>query len=150
MKSKQYQQSRCDEDKGVQRNEQESKEESGQSKRDCIGSLWQARFDRRAEHYLQFVSKTRQRRKRYLTDIGYIKDSNWTILTDEDEIKARWKEYVETLNVTTVKDGNKQSMWTGWFTGRSDNGGRIADEWTVIVYTAKNNGKWYPRWLKET
>ena len=43
------------------------------------------------------LSKTRERRKRDLTDIAYIKDSNGTILTDEDEIKARWKESFETL-----------------------------------------------------
>ena len=29
--------------------------------------------------------------------MAYIKDSNGTILTDEDEIKARWKESFETL-----------------------------------------------------
>ena len=43
------------------------------------------------------LSKTRERRTRDLTDIAYIKDSNGTILTDEDEIKARWKESFETL-----------------------------------------------------
>ena len=30
-------------------------------------------------------------RTRDLTDIAYIKDSNETILTDEDEIKAKWQ-----------------------------------------------------------
>ena len=43
------------------------------------------------------LSKTRGRRTRDLTDIAYIKDSNGTIPTDEDEIKARWKESFETL-----------------------------------------------------
>ena len=43
------------------------------------------------------LSKTRERRTRDLTDIAYIKDSNGTILGDEDEIKARWKESFETL-----------------------------------------------------
>ena len=43
------------------------------------------------------LSKTRERRTRYLTDIAYIKDSNGTILTDEDEIKSRWKYSFETL-----------------------------------------------------
>ena len=43
------------------------------------------------------LSKTRERRTRDLTDIAYIKDSNGTILTNEDEIKARWKESFETL-----------------------------------------------------
>ena len=43
------------------------------------------------------LSKTRERRRRDLTDIAYTKDSNGTILTDEDEIKARWKESCETL-----------------------------------------------------
>ena len=32
-----------------------------------------------------------------ITDIAYIKDSNGTILTDEDKIKARWKESFENL-----------------------------------------------------
>ena len=83
--------------RGVQKGEQESKDGSSQSKGECVqGSLWQARFDRRAEKYLQTV-KTRERRTRDLTDIAYIKDSNGTILTDEDEIKARWKESFETL-----------------------------------------------------
>ena len=43
------------------------------------------------------LSKTRERRTRDLTDIAYIKDSNGSIMTDEDEIKARWKESFETL-----------------------------------------------------
>ena len=85
------------------------------------------------------LSKTRERRTRYLTDIAYIKDINGIILTDEDEIKARWKESFETpLNVGNeseeleptdpvqglipsvndteiriVKDGKKQGTWTG-------------------------------------
>ena len=42
-------------------------------------------------------SKTRERKTRDLTDIAYIKDSNGNIPTDEDEIKARWKESFETL-----------------------------------------------------
>ena len=45
------------------------------------------------------LSKTRERRTRDLTDIAYIKVSNGTILTDEDEIKARWKESFETLQI---------------------------------------------------
>ena len=43
------------------------------------------------------LSKTRERRTGDLTDIAYIRDSNGTILTDEDEIKGRWKESFETL-----------------------------------------------------
>ena len=44
------------------------------------------------------LSKARERRTRDLTDIAYIKDSNETILTDEDKIKARWKESFECRN----------------------------------------------------
>ena len=52
------------------------------------------------------LSKTRERRTRDLTDIAYIKDSNGTILTHEDEIKARWKESFETLlNVENKIEG---------------------------------------------
>ena len=43
------------------------------------------------------LSKTRERRTRYLTDIAYINDSNGTILTGDGEIKAKWKESFETL-----------------------------------------------------
>ena len=43
------------------------------------------------------LSKTRERRTGDLTDIAYIKHSNGTILTDEDEIKARWKDSFDTL-----------------------------------------------------
>ena len=43
------------------------------------------------------LSKTRERRTRDLSDIVYIKDSNGTILTDEDKIKAIWKESCKTL-----------------------------------------------------
>ena len=51
------------------------------------------------------LSKTRERRTRDLTDIAYIKDSNGTILTDEDEINARWKESFETLlNVENIRE----------------------------------------------
>ena len=51
------------------------------------------------------LSKTGERRTRDLTDIAYIKASNGTILTDEDEIKARWKESFETLlNVDNERD----------------------------------------------
>ena len=39
----------------------------------------------------------RDRRRVYLTGIAYTKGSNGTILTDEDEIKGRWKESFETL-----------------------------------------------------
>ena len=95
-----------------------------------------------AQKIIYKLSKTRERRTRDLTDIAYIKDSNGSILTDADEIKARWKESFETLlNIenereeleptdpvqgpipsvngteikkeTTVKDGKKQGMWTG-------------------------------------
>ena len=37
------------------------------------------------------LSKTREIRTRDLTDIAYIKDSNGTFLTVEDEINERWK-----------------------------------------------------------
>ena len=51
------------------------------------------------------LSKTRDRRTRELTDIAYIKDRNGTILMDEEEIKARWKESFETpLNVENDRE----------------------------------------------
>ena len=51
------------------------------------------------------LSKTRERRTRDLTDIADIKDSNGSILTDEEDIKARWKESFETLlNVENERD----------------------------------------------
>ena len=49
------------------------------------------------EKQIYKLAKTRERRTRDLTDIAYIKDSNGTILTDEDKIKGRWKESFETL-----------------------------------------------------
>ena len=40
---------------------------------------------------------------------------------------------------TTVKDGKKQGMWTGWFTDRSHSGSR-AEAWTVTLQRIMANG----------
>ena len=119
------------------------------------------------------LSKTRERRARDLTDIAYIKDSNGTNLTDEDDINPRWNEIIRyptefrkwngragahrpTANTSTigkwhwdketpVKDGKKQTRWP-------DN---LPIEEIMVVAELRrelltyilltNNGKWYPR-----
>ena len=100
LKFKQYQQSRCDEDKDDFREaNKRAKREVAKAKESAYKDLYDKLDSIDGQKMIYKLSKTRERerRTRDLTDIAYIKDSNGTILTDEDEIKARWKESFETL-----------------------------------------------------
>ena len=98
LKFKKYQQSRCDEDKEVFREaNKRAKREVAKAKESAYKDLYDKLDSIEGRTIIYKLSKTRERRTIYLTDIAYIKDSNGTILTDEDEIKARWKESFETL-----------------------------------------------------
>ena len=98
LKFKQYQQSRCDEDKDDFREaNKRAKREVAKAKENAYKDLYDKLDSIDGQKMIYKLSKTRERRTRDLTDIAYIKDSNGTILTDEDEIKARWKESFETL-----------------------------------------------------
>ena len=95
---KQYQQSRCDEDKEeFKEANKRAKREVAKAKESAYKDLYDKLDSIEGKNIIYKLSTTRERRTRYLTDIAYIKDSNGTILTDEDEIKARWKESFETL-----------------------------------------------------
>ena len=83
LKFKHNQKSRCDEDKEEFR--EASKEGSSKAKESAYKDL----FDKLDLIGGQNIIK-RERRTSDLTDIAYIKDIDGTILTDEDEIKARW------------------------------------------------------------
>ena len=97
-KFKQYQQSRCDGDKEEFREaNKRAKMEGAKAKDSAYKALYDKLDSREGQTIIYKLSKARERITIYLTDIAYIKDSNETILTDEDEIKARWKESVETL-----------------------------------------------------
>ena len=98
LKFKQYQQSRCDEDKDDFREaNKRAKREVAKAKESAYKDLYDKLDSIDGQKMIYKLSKTRERRTRDLTDIAYIKDSNGTTLTDEDEIKARWKESFETL-----------------------------------------------------
>ena len=98
LKFKQYQQSRCDEDKEeFKEANKRAKREVAKAKESAYKDLYDKLDSIEWQTIIYKLSKTRERRTRDLTDIAYIKDSNGTILTDEDEIKARWKESFETL-----------------------------------------------------
>ena len=98
LKLKKYQQSRCDVDKDVFREtNNRAKREAAKAKESVYRELYGQLDSIKWQKIIYKLSKTRDRRTRDLTDIAYIKDSNGTILTDEDEIKARWKDSFETL-----------------------------------------------------
>ena len=91
-KFKQYQQSRCDEDKEeFKEANKRAKREVAKSKESAYKDIYDKLDSIEGKNIIYKLSTRRERRTRYLTDIAYIKDSNGTILTDEDEIKARWK-----------------------------------------------------------
>ena len=92
MKFKQYQQSRCDEDKEeFKEANKRAHREVAKAKESAYKDLYDKLDSIEGNTIIYKLSTTRDRRTRDLTDIVYIKDSNGTILTDEDEIKARWK-----------------------------------------------------------
>ena len=92
LKFKQYQHSRCDEDKyDLREANKRAKREVAKAKESAYKDLYDKLGSIEGQNIIYKLSKTRERRTRNLTDIAYIKDSNGTILTDEDEIKARWK-----------------------------------------------------------
>ena len=98
LKFKKYQQSRCDEDKEVFREvNKRAKREVAKAKESAYKDLYDKLDSIEGQKIIYKLSKTRERRTRDLTDIAYIMESNGTILTDEDEIKARWKGSFETL-----------------------------------------------------
>ena len=89
LKFKQYQQSRCDEDKEEFREaNKREKRKVAKAKESAYKDLCDKLDSIEGQKILYKLSKTRERRTIYLTDIAYIKDSNGTILTDEDEIKG--------------------------------------------------------------
>ena len=106
LKFNKYQESRCDEDKEVFREaNKRAKREVAKAKNSAYKDLYDKLDSIEGQKSIYKMSKTRERRTLYLTDIDYIKDINGTILTDEDEIKARWKESFETLlNVEHERD----------------------------------------------
>ena len=129
LKFKQYQQSRCDEDKEEFREaNKRAKREVAKAKESAYRDLYDKldSIELEGQKMVYKLSKTREKRTRDLTDIAYI--------------KARWKESFETLlNVEhereeieptdpvqglipsvndieirkqlSVKDGTKQGMW---------------------------------------
>ena len=98
QKFKKHQQSRCDEGKEVFREaNKRAKREVAKSKESKYNYLYDKLDSIEGQNIICKLPKTRERRTRDLTDIVYIKDSKGTILMDEDEIKARWKESFETL-----------------------------------------------------
>ena len=87
---KKYQQSRCDEDKTVfKETNKRAKREVAKAKESGYKDLYDKLDSIEWQNIIYKLSKTRERRTRDLTDIAYIKDNNGTVLTDEDEIKAR-------------------------------------------------------------
>ena len=92
LKFKQYQQSRCDEDKEVfgETNER-AEREVAETKENAYKDLYDKLDSIEGQTIIYKLPITRDRRTRYLTDIAYIKGSNGTILTNEEEIKERWK-----------------------------------------------------------
>ena len=107
LKFKKYQESRCDEDKGVFREaNKRAKREVTKANESAYKDLYD-KLDSIEEGQIIIykLSKTRERRTRDLTDTAFIKDSNGTILTDEDDIKAILKESFETvLNVENERE----------------------------------------------
>ena len=93
LKFKQYQQCRCDKDKEVFREaNKRAKRQSAKAKKSAYKDLYDKLDSIEGQKIIYKLSKKREREiTRDLTDIAYFKDSNGTILTDEDEIKARWK-----------------------------------------------------------
>ena len=95
---KKYQESGCDDDKEMFREtNKRAKSEVAKAKESAYKDLYDKLDSIEGQKIIYKLSKTRERRTRYLTDIAYIKDSNVPILTDEDEVKGRWKESFETL-----------------------------------------------------
>ena len=92
LNCKQYQQSRCDEDKEefTEANKR-AKREVAKAKESAYKNLYDKLDSIEGQKMIYKLSKTRERRTRDLTYIAYIKDSNGTILMDEDETKARLK-----------------------------------------------------------
>ena len=98
LKFKQYQQSRCDKDKEeFKEANKRAKREVAKAKERAYKDLYDKLDSIEGQKIIYKLYKTRERRTRDITDIAYIKDSNGSILTDEDEIKARWEELFETL-----------------------------------------------------
>ena len=93
-----YQHARCDEDKEVFREaNKRANREVAKAKESAYKDLYDKLDSIEGQTIIYKLFKTRERRTRDLTDIAYTKDRNGNILTDEDEIKARWKESFETL-----------------------------------------------------
>ena len=170
LKFKKYQESRCDEDKEVFREaNKRAKREVAKAKESAYKDLYDKLDSIEGQTTIYKLSKTRERRTRDLTDIAYIKDSNGTILTDEDEIKVRWKESSETLlNVENEREeleptdpvqGPIPSVNDTEITKQLSKMGRnkacgpddLPIEAIMVVtemkpeHTATNNGRWHPR-----
>ena len=95
LKFEKCQQSRCDEDKEVFREvNKRAKREVAKAKESADKYLYDKLDSIEGQKNIYKLSKTRERRTRDLTDIAYIKDSNGTILTDEDEIKGDGKNHL--------------------------------------------------------
>ena len=88
LKFKQYQQSRCDEDKeDFKEANKRAKREIAKAKERGYKDLYDKLDSIEEQTFIYKLCKTRERRTRDLTDIAY----NDIILTDEDDIKTRWK-----------------------------------------------------------
>ena len=75
------------------------------AKESTYNDIYDKLDSREGQNIIYKLAETRERRTRDLTDITYIKDCNGTILTDDDEIKARWNESFETLlNVANERE----------------------------------------------
>ncbi|GKE59448.1 hypothetical protein Tco_1498633 [Tanacetum coccineum] len=58
------------------------------------------------------ISKARERRRRDLGDICFIKDEEGQTITDEEEIKKRWGEYFSSLFNMREREGHEEGVGT--------------------------------------
>ncbi|GJX00504.1 hypothetical protein Tco_0184417 [Tanacetum coccineum] len=56
------------------------------------------------------ITKARERRRRNLGDIYFLKDEGGRTITNEEEIKKRWGEYLSSLFITREQEGREDIM----------------------------------------
>ncbi|GJT86280.1 hypothetical protein Tco_1067997 [Tanacetum coccineum] len=58
------------------------------------------------------IAKARERRRRDLGDICFIKYEEGRTITDEEEIKKRWREYFSSFFSTRGNQRDTKTLWT--------------------------------------
>ncbi|GJY90157.1 retrovirus-related pol polyprotein LINE-1, partial [Tanacetum coccineum] len=85
----------------------EAKKAVAQAKEKAYEDLYKKLDSKEGANEIFRIAKARQRRRRDLGDICFIKDEGGRTVTDEEEIKQRWGEYFSSLFNTGEPEGHE-------------------------------------------